>query len=186
MKRLSFAIIGVFILVFSSCNLLSLYPLYTDDVLVTDDRLSGTWRWTVDSAYMDWEFEKGKDSVYHLVVTDPDEGSMESYKLHLVKLENTYYLDIFPNDSKSLMLTELLACHTFGKIEIQDDEIVYYPFDYDWVKELFDHRKIRLRHERPRSNILLTASPKELQKFLIKYGNDEKAYLDPIVLNRPA
>jgi hypothetical protein len=188
MKRIFWFTLASLSLAFSSCNLLSLYPLYTDEVLVRDDRIEGEWLWRVDSSAIQWSFqapESGEGFTYHLRVTDPEDGEQEGYDIRLVKLEDTYYFDVFPGTQEGLLLTDLLACHTFGKVEIADDQITYYPFDYDWLEDLFEQRKIRLRHETPQNKILLTASPEELQKFLLKYGNDEKAYLDPIILKRP-
>ncbi len=187
MKRIFWIALVSLPLAFSSCNLLSLYPLYTDEVLVRDDRIAGKWLWEIDSASLEWSFrspEREEGFSYELRVTDPKEGEQEVYDIRLVKLEDAFYFDVYPQE-KNMLLTDLLACHTFGKVKIEDDQITYYPFDYDWLEDLFEQRKIRLRHETPQNKILLTASPEELQKFLLKYGNDEKAYLDPIILKRP-
>jgi len=188
MKRWLFFPVTLLLVGLSSCNLLSLYPLYTSEVLVRNDRMSGDWRWTVDSSYLDWTFTPPKedDYEYRLLVTHPEEGEEEEYRIHLVQLGDDFYFDIYPGENRGLLLTEWLACHTFGKVEFRGEAIIYYPFDYDWLKGLFDQRKIRLRHERVSdTRILLTASPEELQKFLLKYGKDENAYLDPIRLERP-
>lgn len=39
-----------------------------------------------------------------------------------------------------------------------------------------EEEKIRIKHEKNNTNILLTAQPKELQKFVAKYANDKNAF----------
>ncbi len=189
MKKVIFGLAFVILLLFSSCNLLSLYPLYTKEVLVRKDEIDGIWMMPIDSTYFEWAFEAPTLSSsydYALSVTDPDDEEEEQYEIHIVQLGEDYYFDIFPKADRYMLLTSLMACHTFGKVEFQNNKMIYYTFDADWLKSLFDKRKIRLRHERTgKDEILLTASPKELQQFLIKYGQDENAYLDTIVLTRP-
>ena len=59
----------------------------------------------------------------------------------------------------------LFPVHTFAKVNIEQN-------------------KIKISHEKSGQNIILTASTGELQKFVVKYGSDEDAFFDPIILNR--
>jgi hypothetical protein len=79
----------------------------------------------------------------------------------------------------------MLPVHTFAKVEIEKDEVKIYRFDQEWLDDLFKQRKVRIKHEETSDEgIILTASTADLQKFFEKYADDEKAYLDPIILYR--
>ena len=52
-------------------------------------------------------------------------------------------------------------------------------FKTEWLEDLFKQRKIRIKHEVIKDDeILLTASSKDLQKFVLKYEEEKKAYKD--------
>jgi hypothetical protein len=46
------------------------------------------------------------------------------------------------------------------------------------LQKLFDENKIRIKHENNGVYTLLTAKPEELQKFVIKFANEDKAFSD--------
>jgi len=79
-----------------------------------------------------------------------------------------------------------MGVHTFAKVNIENDSIAINWFDSDWFKENLESNKIRIKHEKNSANILLTAQPKELQKFVSKYSNDEDAFdADSQVILKP-
>jgi hypothetical protein len=74
------------------------------------------------------------------------------------------------------MRIHLMGVHTFAKVDIENDSIVINWFDSEWFAKKLEENKIRIKHEKNSANILLTALPKELQKFVSKYSNDEDAF----------
>ena len=85
----------------------------------------------------------------------------------------------------SLYYQHLLPVHTFAKVEIEGGKIKIFQFDPEYIDKLFKERRIRIQHEETAGGqMVLTAPTSELQKFFEKYANDEKAFLDPIVLVR--
>lgn len=206
-----FIALGIIVLFFSSC-VPSLHPLYHgyDRVEVTE--LEG--KWISDSKDI-WEFTKVKDKPsYILSYTEElkeEEQSSESnlaiLEVNIVKLGGHYFMDFYPGDNNSfdnindMLEIHLLAVHTFAKLEIIDGQPHIYHMDPQWLENLFEENKIRIKHEvvvdkanvsapddvfgksMIHQNIILTASTKELQKFISKYANDENAFLDADVLS---
>jgi hypothetical protein len=77
--------------------------------------------------------------------------------------------------------------HNFYKLAFKGEKIYVYPFNNDYLEELFKQRKIRIKHEKVDSSLtVLTAATQELQDFFKKYGNDPKLFRDedPSVLTK--
>ena len=83
----------------------------------------------------------------------------------------------------SLYYQHLMPVHTFAKVEIEATQIKIYQFDPEYIDKMFKERRVRIQHEETAGgSTILTAPTSDLQKFFEKYANDEKAFLDPIVL----
>lgn len=219
------------LMLLSGCTLLSFYPLYTDDVLIKDDRLIGKWyvieeESGSDTDTMYWEIKSFSEEVtdskspfdskkvemekirikesdradkfdehyiddftYTLVMwknseelEDPTDAA-DLFKLHLVNLNGETYLDFFmvgllDEWDNSIPSFHQIPVHTFAKIDFVDEGININWFDGDWFKQKLNENKIRIKHEVNSEHTLLTAQPKDLQKFVIKYADDPKAFED--------
>ena len=197
-KAVVFAALMVTIV--SSCTVLSFYPLYTEEELIKDDRILGTWMaidhdkdtsiWEIKFKDKKWRkkvnnpFDRGYKEIpntfkYTLLIHNPANGLSETiFELHLVELDGKTYLDFYPEDyalNNKILMTNLINVHTFARVEIGEELIIQW-FDSDWLKNLFDENKIRIKHERNDEYILLTAQPKEIQKFIMKYADQEDAF----------
>lgn len=190
------------------CTVMSFYPLYTPNELVKDDRIIGKWmsrlvKEETSSDSIIWEIElqdkKWKKKVYNPVdkgnkqvknkltytlkiypAKNPDELAV--FDIHIIKLKNNYYLDFLLEEMETdyiFTVMHLLPVHTFAKIEIAEEMTIKW-LDGDFLEKLLDANKIRIRHEKREDASLLTAKPKELQKFIIKYSDNEDAYLDDL------
>jgi hypothetical protein len=181
----------VLILFFSGCVVYSFYPLYTAKDLFANDLLTGNW---IDKDSTNWSFEHAKtgskenvktDSTsYVLIVSDKD--SIESrFSVHIIKLGGHYFLDFYledfyDNQNLDLASFHIVPVHTFAKVDISKNQLKINWFDQNWLEKLVKGNKIRIRHEYNGDYILLTASPKDLQKFVSKYVDSEEAFKDGI------
>jgi hypothetical protein len=172
----------------------SLHPLYTDDVLAYRPELLGKW---TDDQGSTWHFQPSHDGKYYSLdfINGTDESGnapTEKYEAHLVQLGNHYFLDFYPEAGKGKLeeefsLAVVIATHSFARVDFEGEGIVIRLFDYEWLEKLFKERKIRMKHEKlSDGEIILTASSKELQGFVHKYAEEEKAYIDPVYLNKTA
>jgi hypothetical protein len=181
----------------------SLFPLYTQEDLVTDDRIVGTWNaggnniWVIDrldynpkSDFMnpDWTDPKDKKT-YRLKVTEVSEGdTLEAeFVVHMLVLDGQHYLNFFPTDyelAHGFLSWHMIEANNFSKVRITEDSLSLNFFDPSYMEKLIDTNRIKISHIRLDSGILLTARARELQKFVIKYGNEDEAILEPDVLKR--
>jgi len=186
----------------SSC-IPSLFPLYTEEDLVTDDRIVGTWasgemgtwvierldyRPTSDFFSSDWS-DAEKKNTYKLIVIETDGGdTLETeFVVHMLVLDGQHYLNYYPVDYEldhDFLSWHMVEANNFSKVKITEDSISLGFFDPSYLEDLIDENRIKISHIRHDNGILITARTKELQKFVIKYGDEEDAILEPDVLKR--
>jgi len=163
----------------------SLHELYTDKDLVFDEKLLGSW--AKDGEGSDtWVFQKAGENAYFL--TETEKGVPARFEAHLVRLGRYYFLDISPSelDTKNdFYKFHYIPCHTFSRIWLEKDSFRLGIFDNDWLRDMIDQKKIDIRHEREEKTILLTAPTADLQKLLVRYAEDPKAFPDPARFARP-
>ena len=176
-------------LFFSGCIVYSFYPLYTKKDLFPNDLLTGNW---IDGDSAEWKFEhpyKGKELPENIdstsyVLKVMDKNNRESkFSVHIIKLGGHYFLDFYledflENDELDLASFHIVPVHTFAKVSVSKNQLQINWYDQNWLEKLIKENKIRIRHEYNGDYILLTASSKELQKFVTKYVNSEEAFKD--------
>lgn len=190
MKARNFSLVIIITLFFSGCVVYSFYPLYTEKDLFPNDILTGEWLQEDEDTH--WKFKhpyEGKKELgmldstsYFLVVQDKD-SLISKFNVHVVKLGGHYFLDFYldefpPGENLDLAAFHIVPVHTFAKLTVKGDELIINWFDQDWLGELIRENKIRIHHEENEEFILLTAKPRELQKFVAKYVNSEEAFED--------
>ncbi len=191
MKTRNLLISIVLFLFFSGCVVYSFYPLYTEKDLFANELLTGNW---IDSDSTIWSFEHAKtgdkknektDSTSYVLMVKDKDNKESQFSVHIIKLGGHYFLDFYledfyDNQNLDLASFHIVPVHTFAKIVISKNQLQINWFDQDWLEKLIKENKIRIRHEYNGDYILLTASPKELQKFVTKYVDSEEAFKDGI------
>lgn len=124
------------------------------------------------------------------MMTVVDDGQFTEYGLHLVKIGDDIFMDLEAGQSdfneKVFQSSAWFPVHSFMKMDMDGDQLKLTHFDLDKLNKLFKSNLIRLRHENVDGTILITAQPKELQKFLDKYSEDESVFDDPETYTRVA
>ena len=178
----------------SSC-IFTFHPLYSDDVLVDIPGLEGMFvdfdSFTQDSS--NWTFTREGKGTYSLeIIQDGHSGIMD---VHAVTLGGEFFLDFSVDDIETDAIPDfiefhLVPMHSFSKVQVLDDRLVMHFIDMEWDEDNLESHRIRIDHERRLSDgntefILLTASTRDLQKFVAKYARYDEAFEDePDVLNR--
>ena len=194
MKSKSLLFIVLIFVFLSGCMVYSFYPLYTEDDLFPNDLLVGEWTnsdsavWKFDFNYNGKRLPENRDSTsFILKIKDKDQSDFDqaSFLIHLIKLDGTYFLDFYledylEDDNLTIFDLHVLPVHSFAKLELDGDQAKLSWFSPDWLEELIKQNRIRIHHENNGEYILLTAKPRELQKFVIKYVNSEEAFKDGI------
>ena len=183
------------IFILQGCLVKSLHPFYTENDIIFKKELLGKW---TDKDSAAWEIRQHMrttgilkpevpDKSYDITLTDK-KGSSHLIA-HLFRLEDQLYLDFLPTDvhcQNDLAEIHLVPTHSLAKIDLSGGNITISWYNEEWLIGLFNKNKIRIAHERvpydpdlkdPESmQVILTAQTGELQKFIIKYGNDPEAF----------
>lgn len=124
------------------------------------------------------------DDTYKMEVVDGEERMV--YQAHLAQIGEDYFLDVYPlaEYSNEVFTNNLFPVHSFFKVEVEAGQLKLTSFDLEKLNELFESNLIRLRHEYVDGNVLITAQPKEIQKFLDKYSDDETVFEEETVYAR--
>jgi len=108
----------------------------------------------------------------------------ERYIAFLARIGKHLYFDYYPADKKAdrkideFFGAHFVKMHTSYRVEIsKDGSFELSQLDGSYVKSLIDEKKIRINHETDADdNTIITASTKELQQYLLKYGDEPSAY----------
>ena len=171
-----------FLLSFLTSCVYSLFPIYTEDTLVFKSELLGKWEskddYIVFEQYKDGEVKENSSKTYRMTVKDQGKDDVK-YIVHLVEIGNELFMDLYPiitYRGTKFGEDNVLPVHSFMKIDLKPKTMNIVFFDLDKLHKLFESNLIRIRHENVDGTILITAQPKELQKFLEKYSKDESVY----------
>jgi len=175
---------------------ISLHPLYTEKDVILDKKLYGTWIDRSGDSKTRWEF-KGTDepkNAYQLIFTDED-GKKGSFAARLVKLQNRLFLDIFPSDlpwesedpnkmDRPYNSLFLIPAHAFIKVDSIEPRLKLRLILESNLEKLLEENPNAVKHTNVGDRLVLTASTKELQEFIIKYADDERVFTDQVSLSR--
>ncbi len=167
---------------------LSLHALYTEENTVFEEKLLGTWLEDTNEPEAAWEFKRidKTKKEYKLIISD-DKNKKGSFVAHLVKLEDSLFLDVFPDefpcDTEDPNKTDwlynvffLVPAHTFIKIEQIEPILKMRIMEPENVKEMLEKDPNLIKHEIVQDRLVLTASTKELQKFMKAHANNEEIF----------
>lgn len=161
----------------------SLNPLYTEKDLVFLPELLGTW--TDPKSNEIWTFDKKSKTEY--VLTHADSNYLANFRVHLVKIGETIFLDLFPLKQDAgdyLYQMHFFPVHTFSKLTASKDQLTIAMLDLAWLEEGIDSNELDIEHAKANETILLTAPTQELQAFMLKHAKEEAAFSDPLVLQK--
>lgn len=197
----------------SSC-LTVLQSLITPENIITDNRIEGLWKESDSKAILVQKFMNSKfknvftdpemkewkytrdDSIYLTklyVVTFQEENLDYTWLAGLVKIRDQYYLNLRPEeclDSKGEKAYDLgKETSSIAKLEWKNNNTLAICFlNGDNIKKIILEDRARIKHAYDPlfGTFVITASSRELEQFLEKYGNNESLYKgsDPIIIRR--
>lgn len=127
------------------------------------------------------EYEKYQNA-YYVIIRD---GSKEAtFSAVAFKIEEQIFLDLTPinidlDNINELASNHLMGMHTLVKLDFSEDgkSVLLKYFSENKLIDLLNENRVKLRYEKighNEANYVLTASSKELQRFLKKYlASDE-------------
>ena len=166
------------------CGVFSIHPLYYNEDLIVNDELIGIWQNNQDGDFI--RIDTIADKKYRFLWYDEEDTIF--YEAGLIKLDKHYFFDIFPyDDGGSIkpnigdnMFRNYIPVHSFTKLDFGNNTLTMAEFDSKRLITLFKENKVRLAHELPEDEyVVITASTKDLQKFISRYADEEDAFNEP-------
>lgn len=186
-------LLALVMFLFQGCIIHSLYPLYTDDTIITNENIEGFWSVETSNPTEDVECPSGMlfekvENTDHYYMTICEDGVSSKFETHLVQIGKYTYLDMYPErdhprekgkeNKVGYSDIHLVPTHSFTRIKVSEKNLILESFKAEWLEKLFKQRKIRIKHEIVEDEILLTASSEDLQKFVKKYADEKEAFED--------
>ena len=199
MKKIILTTALALLLIFLSSCLTTLHPIFTEKDLAYNPNLIGIWKTdstgnksravitnlsTESSIDLPGNISSIKQKGYLISYQDKNGITSERYIAFLAQIGKHLYFDYYPADKKEdrkldeFFSAHLVKMHTSYRVEIfKDGSFELSQLDGSYVKSLIDEKKIRISHETDADeNTIITASTKELQQYLLKYGDEPSAY----------
>ena len=199
MKKIALTTAFALLLIFLSGCLTTIHPIFTEKDLAYDSKLIGAWDTenegkkgkviisnlaTENSLELPGNISAIKQQGYFIIYKDENGKTSDQYIAFLARIGKHLYFDYYPADKKEdrkldeFFGVHFVKMHTSYRVEIlKDGSFELSQLDGSYVKSLIDEKKIRISHETDADdNTIITASTKELQQYLVKYGDEPSAY----------
>ena len=185
----------------------SLHRLYTEDEVIFDENLLGSWGEEEEENKFVLRFEKADDADAYNLTVNIDKMTGQ-FIAHLVKIEKMLFLDVVPQKrdflSRELHQHLLVSAHLFVKIEQIQPTLRLRIIDADKIEEMLENDPNLLKHEFledihvvtkksetekmklavKENSLLLTASTIQLQEFMKKHADDKDLFDEQPELSR--
>ena len=189
-----FSIFFVFIagMVINGCLVRSLHPFYQLSDRIYDEAMIGNWIdedsciWIIRPHVTPEGLMSNKpvrmDSTYQIIYFDESDAGCYMQGTLFV-LNGQRYVDFVPDPQEQHCTADMtffhhVPVHTLARMHSSEGGLMFFWFGEEWLNELLENKRIRIDHEKVQlsaeyEGYLLTADTEELQKFIIKYMNDE-------------
>lgn len=181
-----FAALALFVFAFGlTACVPSLHPLYTAEDLTFDPALIGVW--SEGECQERWTFKRAAENEYKLLHTDA-EGHVGEFSARLVNVAGYRFLDLLPAEparaGNEFYQGHFQPIHTFVLVQQTSPELRLAYLDLEWLDKQLKANPAALRHERIQGEIILTATPKELQRYLLTQLPNADAFAGKLLLQR--
>jgi hypothetical protein len=168
----------------------SVNPFYTDQDIVFEPRLLGTWQDKDKADHPDvWKFVSATNKTYRLTVTEK-EGKQGEFIACLFRLKHEYFLDLIPADCNyatnqaELVAFSMFPGHLLVRVPQIEPELKLAFFDFDWLQKHLEKNPKALAHHREDDRLLLTAGTRDLQQFVLQHPGEGELFAKPDTMVR--
>jgi hypothetical protein len=192
MKTINWISLAGVALLFTAC-IPSVNPFYTARDLTSDPRLAGEWQ--DKEAKQDpalWKFEALRDGSFQLLITE-EQGKQGTMSAHLFKLKGELFLDLIPKEwnyatnQADMVNMALFPGHVLAHVVQLGPELRLAFFNTDWLRKYLEKNPKALAYTRPdEQHGILTASTRDLQRFVLSHLKEGELFGDPCVFVRRA
>lgn len=176
MRKVVFVpVLGLALLIAGCVPPISLHPLFTDEELIFEPALLGTWLLEQKG---DWcTFEKADGKEYRL--TCVVEGDRAEFEAHLLRLGPHTFLDTYPDNASyenGLFFAHLAPGHIFSRVSLEGNSLKLAQMDDEWLGKMLKAGTVKISHERFQDGLFLTAPTAELQAFFLEHADNADAF----------
>ncbi|MEA2711456.1 MAG: hypothetical protein QOF78_4057, partial [Phycisphaerales bacterium] len=172
----------------------SLHPIYTEKTLTYDPALLGVWvADDEDGTRLEIAASSGNEQPdaiksYRVVHTDKDKKSTTLLG-HLARVGDMLVADLTIGDETGLPDSDfykahLFPLHTFWIVRCDAQRLTLRSLDHDWMKKFIDENPGAIAHYKSNDDVILTAPPEALQKFLLAHARDPEMLTGESVFRR--
>ncbi len=179
MTKISAVIFLAMCIVFMGCPIRSLSPLFTEKEITFNPDLVGSWKNVKEGDIT--TFRKSGEKEYMALALDKN-GDTAKYSIQLGKVGNFWFMDSYSANKTEDY--QMLPTHMIWRVWIEGDTLRLASLEGDWLKQMIESKKVHIQHARSNDDIVLTASSGDLQKLVLRYAGDEKAFPHPDVCVR--
>ncbi len=168
-------------------DVLTLQPLHTQNIVVSDPRLVGTWKFCDPSA-LDWDVtckvSETTDHGYRIVVDL--NGKQRIYIGYVVDLGKIRVIDLSPEQAdKELTRVDSMPAHWFARLEFEGNRVrIHHSVSSSDFRRLVQSHPLASHTKDVR--LVVTASTAELQAFYSQTGEAAFDNSSKIVLHKCA
>ena len=163
----------------------TLHPIYTAKDTIFDKSLVGTWRRT-DKTRATWRCTGIDDTSYRFVHTD-SAGRTGTFRAHLARIKGKLFLDLEPlvdSEQTANYRAHVIRLHTFYLVEQIQPELRLQTLNPKWLKNYLKKNPDALAHQKIEDYVVITASTREQQEFVLKHLATKDAFVTVYKLKR--
>lgn len=187
MKPQSYLCAAAGVLFLTGC-LSSLNPVYTEQNLVVDPALAGTW--TQANGQAQWTLTVRDVNSYTLVYVDA-EGRQGRFIAHLADVQGVRFLDLHPDTVERATAPfydiHFTPIHTIYLVRQTGPVVQLASIDYGWLNEFLTEHPNAIEHATFNGRKLITAPTDKLQDFVVehqdKFAAEFPLTLEPATVN---
>jgi hypothetical protein len=182
MKKSNVAALAAVALLFCAC-IPSVNPFYSEKDITFDTRLVGEWQEKdAQGEPQVWKFDANGTNAYQLTVTEP-KGKTGKFDALLFQIKDQSFLDLIAADCNyatnqaDLVGVSMFPGHLLVRVVQLEPDLKLAMTDFDWLEKYLKQNPDALPHRADASRgILLTASTRELQKFVINHLGENELF----------
>jgi hypothetical protein len=189
MKKHLYIVAAGAALILTAC-IPSVHPFFTAKDVVFEPGLVGEWSGKdKDKNPESWKFGAGTNSQYSLMVVE-GAGKEGQFTATLFKLKGERFLDLIPSDCNyasnqaDLVGGAMFPGHLLARVSQIEPSLKLAFFDFDWLAKYLEQNPKALAHQNVDKRLLLTASTKDLQAFVLAHLKPGELFDKPGELER--
>jgi hypothetical protein len=160
----------------AGCPSFSVHPLYTDQDVVVEPALEGTWsRGSAGNEKL--LFQKSGVSEYSLAIFSPETRVSQNYDVHLVRLGNQLFMDLIFRDqaidgAKLADPFGSVPAHVIVKLKISGDDLAYATLEDDALQRQSLSGGAALDYQMTSGSLLVRTPTDALRSYISAHAED--------------